>query len=69
MNFTTIKNTVYQFYQLEKKFYYRGGRGQEEVFTGRIIRFFPRVFLIETSKGEIKCFSYVDFFVKLLKII
>ena len=69
MNFYTIKNMVFKFYQLDKKFIYRGGRGQEESFCGRIIQFFPRVFLVKTTKGEIKCFSYVDYFVKLLKII
>ena len=68
MNLDIIRDRLYSILNQSFSFYYNGLRGQADVFDGRIIRIFPRVFLIETSNHVVKCFSYSDFATKTLKI-
>ena len=69
MNLDTIRKNLKNLLHQERSFYYCGMRGQNELFDGRIVRIYPRVFLIETKDHMIKCFSYSDFATRLLKIV
>ncbi len=68
MNINTIRSRISKLLNQDLNFLYLGGRGQDEYFRGRIIQLFPRIFLIKTKNGCIKCFSYGDFLIKTLKI-
>ena len=68
MNLDHLRELVSLYLLKECHFHYRGGRGTDDKFVGKIIKLFPRVFLVETKHGYLKCFSYSDFLVKTLKI-
>ena len=68
MNIDTLRSKILKLKNKDLSFIYLSGRGQDESFCGRIVQVFPRVFLIKTINGTIKCFSYGDFLIKSLKI-
>ena len=68
MNIDIIRNTIKKEKGVVHCFTYKGIRGQNEDFIGKIVKIYPRVFIIETSDGVIKSFSYSDFVVKNLKM-
>ena len=68
MNLNRLKECVSKYLNKECKFHYRGGRGADELFQGEIIKLFPRVFLVKSKHGYMRCFSYSDFLIKTLKI-
>ena len=69
MNIDTIRNHLQELLYQDHTFLYLGTRGQNEKFDGKIIKIYPRTFLIETSFGCFKSFSYSDFAIHSLKII
>ena len=69
MNIDTIRKNLRDLLQKQHTFMYLGTRGQNEKFVGKIIKVYPRIFLIETDKGVLKSFSYSDFVIHSLKII
>ena len=68
MNLDYLKKIVSSYKGKDHYFHYRGGRGADEKFKGNITELFPNVFLVRTSSGHLKCFSYSDFLIKTLKI-
>ena len=69
MNLNNIRKAVIKLQQNNFHFIYRGGRGQDDIFDGKIIKLYSRIFIIETNDGKIKAFSYSDFLIKTLKIV
>ena len=69
MNIDSIRNKVYDLMNVSHTFMYVGMRGQNEKFDGKIIKVYPRCFLILTNDGFIKSFSYSDLAIHSLKII
>ena len=67
MNINTLRCSIFKLMNKDLNFLYLAGRGQDEYFCGRIVQLFPRIFLIKTKNGSIKCFSYGDFLIKYLK--
>lgn len=51
------------------KFVYHGSRNQKDVFEGVITKTFPAVFIISSSDGCIKSYSYNDVLISTLEII
>jgi uncharacterized protein Veg len=69
MNQNKIKNDVYKLVNEYHTFICRGCRNQNEIFSGRIIKCYNSIFIIELDNKEIKSFSYSDFGIKNIKII
>ncbi len=69
MNLDTIRVKIYALLNIPYTYCYYGMRGQNDVFHGKIVKIYSRVFIIETDNNIIKCFSYSDFATKLLKVI
>ena len=51
------------------KFRFNGARNQIEEFEGLITEIYNRIFIIKTSKNEIKSFSFNDILIGNLEII
>ena len=68
MNINIIRNSISKEQNIVHLFIYKGIRGQNEKFLGRIVKIYPRIFIIETNEGVIKSFSYSDFIIKNLKM-
>ena len=69
MNYQHLKEIVSKYSHQDLNFVYRVGRGQNEKFKGKIIKMYPRIFLVMTDSGRIKSFGYCDVLIKTLKII
>lgn len=69
MNQSKLKNDVSKLINEYHTFICRGCRNQNEVFSGRIIKCYNSIFIIELDSKEIKSFSYSDFGTKNIKII
>jgi len=69
MNLDTVRNKISLYLGEKHKFIYKGSRNQIDEFEGTIINCFPSIFVIKTTNGVIKSFSYNDFIIKSIKII
>ena len=69
MNINMIRDKILSHAHKKHLFYYYGLRGQNEKFSGSIIKVYSRTFLIQTDKGVLKSFSFSDFATQLLKIL
>lgn len=69
MNLDKVKAIVKTYMNKKYRFIYKGSRNQIEEFEGTIIDCFPSIFIIETTNGIKKSFSYNDFIIKNIKII
>ena len=68
MNIDIIRNLIQKEKNINHCFIYKGIRGQNENFTGRITKIYPRIFIIETNEGFVKSFSYSDFVIRSIKM-
>lgn len=68
MNLDKLKLDVSRYYNVYSKFIYKTGRGQDDIFFGKIVKFYPRIFIIKTDNDLIKSFSYSDYATNSLKI-
>ena len=68
MNISTIRSQLELLFSVRKKFIYTGSRGIHEEFVGKIIKIYPRIFIVSTEDGKTKSFSYSDFAIHALKI-
>ena len=68
MNIDIVKEKIISEIGIKHKFIYRGLRGQDDIFFGKIYKIYARTFSIITDKGVVKSFSYSDFAIKNLKI-
>ena len=69
MNLNYAKKIVIDNYLKNKSFEYRGCRNQNERFNGYINKYYPGIFTILTTTGQIKSFSYSDIIVGNLLIL
>lgn len=69
MSVDIIREKLYKLLNEYHLFLYVGSRGIFEKFHGRIIRIYPRTFIVELDNGIYKSFSYSDYLVQTLKII
>ncbi|MBO5120099.1 MAG: Veg family protein [Bacilli bacterium] len=51
------------------KFIYHGSRNQKDIFEGIITKTFPAIFIITSSDGSTKSYSYSDVLTATLEII
>lgn len=51
------------------RFIYHGSRNQKDVFEGIITKIFPAIFIIVSSDGSTKSYSYNDVLTSTLEII
>lgn len=69
MNIYVVKKYIKNYYFKTTRFKYNAGRGQIDDFIGKIIELYDRTFVIETSDGKIKSFSYSDILIRNLTIL
>ena len=69
MNLDRVKDIVKSYKNKKYKFIYKGSRNQIEEFEGIITDCFSSIFIIETTNGFKKSFSYNDFIIKNIRII
>ena len=69
MNLNRAKEVIISKLGINYKFIYRGSRNQIEEFSGKIIKCFPSIFIIEGDDNIIRSFTYSDFIIKNLKIV
>lgn len=69
MNIDRLRSIISSYIDKDYTFLYQGMRGQNEKFVGRVIKIYPRTFLIKTNHGYIKSFSYSDFLLKILRVL
>ena len=69
MNLDKVKKDIEKYLYEEHKFIYIGSRNQVEEFKGKISNLYPAIFIIITSEGMYKSFTYSDFAIGNLKIV
>ena len=69
MNLDKIKEEVEKYLCEEHSFIYIGSRNQIDEFKGHISKLYPSIFIIMTSNGMCKSFTYSDFAIGNLKIV
>lgn len=69
MNLSNIKKDIIKELGVIHLFRFRGMRNQTQEFTGYIKKCYPAVFIIETTEGVLKSFSYNDYIIDNIKII
>ncbi len=69
MNLDSARNKVKSYLGKKLSFIYKGSRNQKEEFEGFITDCFLSIFVVETTSGVKKSFSYNDFIIKSIKII
>lgn len=69
MTLDKIKEIVINNKNKNKEFIFKGTRNQIDKFKGKITEIYPAIFIIETSNGERKSFSYSDILIENLRII
>ena len=69
MNLNRAKSTILGLIKKQLFFEYKGSRNQVEVFSGRIVKCYSSIFIVELDNKTIKSFSYNDFIIGNLKII
>ena len=69
MNLDRVRNIIRTYVGTKYSFIYKGSRNQIEEFDGVITECYPYIFIIETTEGSIKAFSYNDFIIKSIRIL
>ena len=68
MNLNKAREVIKSYLFKQCRFIYRGSRNQIDEFDGTIVQCYPSIFLIKTSDGTFKSFSYNDFIIRNIKI-
>ena len=69
MTLGNVKRLVVENCGIHHLFCYRGVRSQNEKFFGKIIKFYPSIFIVLLDNGVIRSFSYSDFLIGNLEIL
>ena len=69
MNLNTVKAYIKSKINIHLNFVYKCPRNQVEKFSGKIVKCYPSIFVVEDDNSVIRSFTYNDFIVKNLKIL
>jgi len=69
MNLDRVRGIIRTYIGIKHSFIYKGSRNQKEEFDGYITECYPYIFIIKTTEGVIKSFSYNDFIIKSIRIL
>lgn len=69
MMIDSIKQIVYDNFEVHHKFRFNGARNQIEEFSGKISQIYSYVFLITLDNGIVRSFSFTDILINNLEII
>ncbi len=69
MTIDKIRKILFNLLGKQVKIIYCGGRNKKEIYNGYIFKLYRSVFIIKTTFGDTKCFSYADVLTKTVKII
>ena len=68
MNLNKVRLEVLKILNNSVVFIYKGSRGQDVLFRGKVVNVYPRIFIVLCEDGSIKSFSYSDYAIGNLKI-